>query len=485
MTTNKKVLNNAFVQILGKIFTVLASLFVVKIVSGFGTEFYGNYLTSYEFLAFFGVLADGGLFAIAVREMSKNNSKLKIKNEKLNSEFILGNIFSMRLLLIISVTLLAGISAQFIPNYPTYVKLGIWITGLSMALTIIAGTLSSILQARMKIHFFSGALVLGKILLALLIFLISRNAEIFNENLFFALLWAGVISNIIFCSLVSFFASREIQIRLKFDFHWWKHTFHESLPYGLSLVLQTLYLRLDIVLISIVLGSAAVGIYGISTRVLESFLILGVFFGQAILPKIASEEHDLKKVSKTLMWGMEKLLIFSLPIIIGASVFSSEIVSILSSKEFLASENFLGSDRILIILAPTVFFAFFNQLFSFTLVAVKRQRYLLKVNAIALGLNALLNVIFLPQYGIIAAAISTVFCEIIVLILLFREIIKHFLLEFSSRNIAFIILANGILLAEIYLTPLRGNLILAAAIGSLTYFSILYGVSKLKAKNRI
>ncbi len=501
MATEKKVLSNAFSQALGKVLTVLASLVVVKIVSGFGTEFYGNYLTSYEFLAFFGILADAGLFAIAVREISKyerkakeqrtENREQKLKNKSslppttshlqpVDSEFILGNIFSMRLLLIVTVTILAGVSVQFIPSYPPVVKIGIWITGLSMALTIVAGTLSSILQARMKIQYFSGSLVVGKILLAGFIFWISRNAEMFQDNLFFTMLWAGVASNIIFCGLVTFFAAREIKIRFKFNFDWWRETFQKSLPYGLSLVLQTLYLRLDVVLISILLGSSAVGIYGISTRILESFLILGVFFGQAILPKISAEEGDQRKVSQTLSWGMEKLLIFSLPIVIGTVAFAPEMIQILSSDEFLSSAGFFGSDKILMLLVPTVFFAFFNQLFSFTLVAANRQNYLLKVNATALGLNGILNLIFLPMYGIIAAAVSTVFCEVIVLGLLAYEIKKYFSLCINPKALFFIILASVILLAEIYLTPLRDNLILAAAVGSFSYFGVLFCGQKLK-----
>ena len=477
MATHKKVLTNALSQILGKVFTVAASFVVVKIVAGFGTEFYGNYLTSYEFLAFFGILADGGLFAIAVREMSKTESSEQRteNNTKIHTpKFILGNIFSMRLLLIIVATLLAGISAQFISNYPPVVKIGIWITGLSMALTIVAGTLSSILQARMKIQYFSGSLVLGKVLLAILIFFISKNTDFFQYNLFFTMLWAGVISNIVFCSLVTFFASREIKIQLKFDFNWWKETIKKSLPYGASLVLQTLYLRLDLVLISILLGSTAVGIYGIAARVLESFLIIGVFFGQAILPKLSKEEHNKKEISRTLGWGMEKLLFFSLPIIIGSCIFSTEIITLLSSAEFISKEGFLGADKILIILIPTVFFAYFNQLFSFTLVAANRQNYLLKVNATALSINALLNITLLPSFGIIAAALSTVFCEAIVLLLLAWEIYKHFFFSCSIKNIAFILGLNLILFIEIYLTPLHEHFILAAGVGSLTYFGLFF-----------
>jgi len=468
MATPKKVLSNAFAQLVGKILTIGASFVIVKIVTGFGSEFYGNYVTAYEFLAFFGIIADSGLFAIAVREMSR-----KPKDTK----FILSNIFSMRLILIIGVTILAGVAAQFVPKYPDIVKIGIWITGLSMALTIVAGTLSSVLQARMKIQYFSGSLVFGKIVLAGLIFWISQNAGLF-DNVFFTLLWAGVLSNIVFSSLVIFFASREVPIRLGFDFAWWKKIFTVSLPYGLALILQTLYLRIDVILISMILGSSAVGIYGVSTRILESLLILGVFFGQAIFPKLSAEEDRHEKAEKTLSWGMQILLIFSVPIIIGTVAFAPQIIDIISSQEFLSRDGFVGSDGILTILVFTVFFAYLNQLFTFSLVAKNRQKHLLLVNGTALAINAVLNIIFLPQYGIIAAAASTILCEIVVFILLMYEIVKHYKLKLPTKNLQIIFFANAVLWAEIYLTPIGEKLTLALAIGSLSYFGILWFARK-------
>lgn len=475
MATPLKVLGNMMAQVGGKFLSILASLVVVKIVTGFGPEFYGDYVTAYEFLAFFGIIADAGLFTIAVREMSQNKDPLSASSKQENTEFILSNIFSMRLLLIVGVTILAGVTAQFIPMYSSFVKVGVWITGLSMALTIVAGTLSSVLQARMKIQYFSLGLALGKILLAGLIFLIAQYAHLF-DNIFYTMLGAGVISNTLFCGLVWYAVSREVRIRLGFDFDWWKKTLRVSLPYGLALILQTLYLRVDIILISLILGSSAVGIYGASTRILESFLILGVFFGQSILPKLSAEESEGKgKFERTLVWGIEILLLLSLPIVIGSMRYSTEIIRIIAgSEDFLSRGDFIGSDGILTVLILTVFFAYLNQLFSFALVAKNRQNYLLYVNGGALLLNAILNILFLRSYGIIAAAISTIVCEIFVFGLLFFNARRYFQLPISWKNLSVIAFANVVLFLQIYLTPIQESFTIALALGSLSYGIILF-----------
>ncbi|HEY5714590.1 MAG TPA: oligosaccharide flippase family protein, partial [Candidatus Gracilibacteria bacterium] len=332
MPTHKSILQNTLAQISGKAVTVLCSLVVVKLITGIGQSFYGDYVTTYEFLAFFGIIADAGLFAIAVKEMSQNQKK---------SEFILGNILSLRLLLIVLVCTLAIIAAQFVPTYDIRIKQGIFITALSMGLTIVAGTLSSVLQAKMKIQYFSASLAFGKIILVGSVFYLLGVREVVpaENELFMQLLYAGLFSNLFFVALVYYFVSRIIKIRLQCDWEYWKDTFKVSLPYGMALILQTLYLRLDIILISILLTSQATGIYGVCARIMESFLVLGVFFGQAILPKISAETTMLKNgsfsdcpASQTLTWAIEKILLIALPIVWGGYLFADQIVVILSNE---------------------------------------------------------------------------------------------------------------------------------------------------------
>ncbi len=525
MATNRSVLTNALTQFFGKGITMITSLVIVKIITGFGADFYGDYVTAYEFLAFFGIIADAGLFAIAVKEISQSDSNntplvkggLGGISQHHTPSFILGNILSMRLILIFIVSIIAVIAAQLVPQYSPQVKLGIYLTATSMALTIVAGTLSSVLQARMKIQYFTIGLVLGKIFLALSIYLLATTQsfpalEITNNHLlstilqspFYLFLIAGVASNLIFLIIVYHFARREIRIRPQFELDYWKQTLKVSLPYGLALILQTLYLRLDIILISILLGATATGVYGVAGRIMESFLVLGVFFGQSILPKISQEatqqlsnqtidpsfnrSAESSQARNTLLWGIEKLLLIAIPITWSMWIFAPEIITILSSTDFISSPGFIGADTALKILLPTILFAYLNQLFTFTLVSKNRQNYLLIVNATALILNGGLNLYLLPSYGIIAAAATTVFCEVIVFSLLLREIQTQFSIFSRSKedkkstdrtqNLFIIIITNIVLFFFIYFTPLRNNLLYAGITAGAIYISLLYKFRK-------
>ena len=107
------------------------------------------------------------------------------------------------------------------------------------------------------------------------------------------------------------------------------------------------------------------------------------------------------------------------------------------------------------------------------MVAKNLQRQLVWINGLALVANAVLNIVFLRQYGLIAAAISTVVCEVLVFVLLSREISRHFTFPFSRKNLGLVLLANLAILAELYFTPLGEHLLWAVVVCGITYLGIL------------
>src|SRR3990167_1808204 len=156
MSMARKILSNTFIQIGGKIVGALISVVIVKLITNFlSVEGYGQYVSVYEFLAFFGIIADLGLFTIAVREMAKNEQP---------SEFILGNILSMRTLFSVGAMGLAILVAFIVPQYQgTYIPIGVAIASISVFFSILNGTVSSVLQIHLKMQYPTIALVVGKI----------------------------------------------------------------------------------------------------------------------------------------------------------------------------------------------------------------------------------------------------------------------------------------------------------------------------------
>ncbi len=469
MPSTRQVTTNTLAQAAAKICGAVLSLLITKWITGQGQAFYGAYKVAYDYLAFFGIIADMGLYTIAVREMTRTRDR---------SNHIIGNVLSVRLLLVLGVTVLAGGVAQLVPEYRGRIATGVWITGLSMMLTITAGTLSSVLQSRMKIYGFSGGFLLGKLFLAGAVWWLLTHSGAADSALFYQLLWAGVASNLLFCAVVAFSASRLVKIRLLWDFDWIKNTLKTSLPYGIALILQTLYLRLDMVLISILRGTSAAGVYGIAAALLENLRIVGVFFAQALLPKLTASAHE-KNDHEPVRWATGWSLSLALPVVAGGWLYREKIVLLLSNSDFLSTAFApFGAEVMLGILLFTLPFFVINQTLSTRLIARAEYAKLLPINAIALGLNAILNIIFLPKYGIIAAAVSTVLCEALVLIqLLF--ITENWKNMFPKRRLFAAIGATGVMSLIIYLTRVHEFLILGGLISVVVYcvaYSIMGGL---------
>ena len=77
MSTARKILSNTVAQVAAKLTVSILGIAVIKIATNYLPQAgYGDYLGVYEFLAFFGIAADLGLFTIAVREMAQDEDKI-------------------------------------------------------------------------------------------------------------------------------------------------------------------------------------------------------------------------------------------------------------------------------------------------------------------------------------------------------------------------------------------------------------------------
>ena len=192
MSTAKKILSNTAVQVFGRAIMAGLSIVILKIISHFlSVEGYGQYTAVYEFLAFFGIAGDLGVFAIAVRDMSKGER---------DREFIANNILGMRLMLAGLMMALATVAGFLIPAYEeTYIPMGVAIASFSVFLAIMHGTVSSVLQVNLKMQNSTWGLVLGKVIslgwMVGVIFYFYAGEP--SQDSFNQLMVAGVVGNLV------------------------------------------------------------------------------------------------------------------------------------------------------------------------------------------------------------------------------------------------------------------------------------------------
>jgi len=433
-------------------------LSVVKISTNYlGTEGYGEYVLVYEFLAFFGIAADLGIFTIAVREMSKNEDQIPK---------IIGNVLSLRTFLALVMMILASLAVFLIPQYAsTRVPLGVSIASVTIFLTILNGTISSVLQTKLKMHLASLSMVLGKaVSVGFMVYVVFIGYPKDVETGFYMLVFAGVLGGIFTLAQTSYYVRKITGLTYRFDWDVWKNVFIKALPYGLALILNTVYFRIDSLLISLIKGQEQVGIYGVAMRMLENFAILPLYFMNSVLPVLTKAiEEKKEKYKEIIQYAFNFLAALSFPMVVGGVVLAYPIIFIISTPEFLSvvSEGYYGSDTALKILIFALLFQFLNVLFAFILIAMNKQSKLLYINAACVVFNIVTNIIFIPTYGFRGAAVTSVLSEFFILIWTYILAKKYLTFSLDFKNLFKILVAALVMGLAVYLAlPVSYNFVL-------------------------
>jgi len=477
MSVARKILSNTAWQIAGKVMIAILGISVVKISTNYlSLKGYGEYVMVYEFLAFFGIAADLGLFTIAVKEMSKDESRI---------QKIIGNVLSLRTILSFSTMVVAVIAVFLMPAYEnTRIPLGVAVASLTVFLTIVNGTISSVLQTKLKMELASIATVVGKaISVGMMFYIVFWGYPNDTEIGFYMLVASGVIGNLVMVLMTERFVKKITPLEFRFDLDVWKDVFWKALPYGIALILNTFYFRINSLMISFIRGQEEVGIYAVAMRMLEQLAILPLYFMNSVLPvltKSLTEKTD--KYKKIIGYSFDFLAALSIPAVVGGLLLAYPIVFIVSSPVYLSriSEGFYGSDIAFQILIVASLFQFLNILFAFVLIALNKQVKLLYINATCVILNIILNLSLVPVFGFRGAAASSVLSEFFILLATYLTARKYLEFSLNFTNIFKMILSAVAMGLSIYfLQPItykflqNWNVFLLIIIGMVVYFVML------------
>ncbi|MCX6807549.1 MAG: flippase [Patescibacteria group bacterium] len=458
MSTLRQIFSNTAVQIAGKVITGLLGIITIKLLTGyFDKATFGDYTIVFEFLAFFGILADMGLFTIAVREMSKPHA---------NEEKILGNILGIRISLAFLALGLATAIAFLMPKYDLNVEIGVLISALSMVAAFAAGSSSTILQSHMQMRWQALGLVFGKIFTVAMTVL----GIMFMQHFLYFMV-AGLAGNIIYLICVLIFVTRIVKINLRFDFAYWKELIKTALPYGLALILGTIYFRIDTIMLYEIKGSEATAVYGVAVKALEILAVVPVFFLNSTLPvmtRYLAEKSD--QLKRLIQLAFDFLSVSGLAIASGMIVLATPIVLFIAQKEYIDSAMPL---RILMI---AMIASFLNSLFAYILVVANKQAKLLWINLACVVINIAVNLYVIPRWSYIGAAYTSILSEVFILIATSLTVLPMLRLRISLIPFAKMLLSAIVMTGVLYILPREKafDLLLAVPIGAIVYFFMLW-----------
>lgn len=481
MSTARKILFNTGSQILAKGVLAIIGFVTVKIITNYlGVQGYGYYTGVYDFIAFFGIASDLGLYTIAVREMAREEGDV---------EKIVGNILSIRTILVF-LTMGAAFITSFL-YFPSgtdiILPLAVSVAAAATVLALLTGTISTVLQVNYKMQYNAAASVVGKVFaLAYMLYIIFVWSPTPEGGGFYHLFAAGIIGNGALFGITYYYASKYTRIRFRFDWKFIKEVVIKSLPYGLALILNNLYFRIGSIMLLPLVGPEQTALYGLPLRVLEAIAILPLYFMNAVLPtltKALKAKTDYYK--KIIQYSFDALVMGGVAMAIGMSAIAYQVIYLLSNEAFLSrpSEGFYGSDIALQIVIFALAFSFINTLFGFILVAINRQSKLLYINGTGAALAIILNLILIPQLNARGAAITDIIVEFVVALGAYLMAKKYLDFKINFLN-TFKILFAGIVMgltvyflkdSTYYLFNLQNkNIIFLIPLGAVIYIGLLF-----------
>jgi O-antigen/teichoic acid export membrane protein len=458
MNAVQKIAKNTSFLLISQLINYVFGLFIAMYSAQYlGASGLGDLSTALNVAVLFAVFTDLGLGIVTTREVSKD--KL-LKNKYFYNTAI------MRLLLAIFtfglLILYVTIINQTIFKYSQQTTLLIYIVGLAIILNGFAGTFYVIFQAMEDLKYQSISIILnGSIML-----IGTLLAIYYQLNLtFFGMLY--VIANLI-CLLyiiVAFFCNHSTN-KLELDFKFMKQTMLIALPFSMVSIFTLIAFRVDILFLSILKPNTDIGWYTAAYKLMEVFLFIPAVFTTSVFP-IFSQFYVSSKESLKFTYekSFKYLMMLSLPVAVGVTILAEPIILLVYKSTFLTSV------LIIQILIWTIPITFLNYVFGTIIPAINKQNSLLKITFISMLVNIVLNLIFIPTYSYIGAAVVTIVTEGVVLILCFYIISKSFYKINIFKILYKPMIASGIM--ALMILTVKTNLFVEIILGIIIYFSAL------------
>ena len=239
---------------------------------------------------------------------------------------------------------------------------------------------------------------------------------------------------------------------------------------------------LDVLILGFFLGQAAVGIYEIAWRVSNSLLLFARSLAETVIPQVSNWDAygDQSEIESFIPVAILLSLIVVLPGIVGVSILSEEILSLVFGEDFGA-----GS-LVLIILVSGKAFEAVHGIFGRVLAGLDRPDVAARISVVMVLLNVLLNIALVSTIGIAGAAIATVVSFSVGTIGLWYLLHSHINLKIPVKGIAFmggtsvgmgllVLLMNGVAVVD-SLPKLFG----VVGFGVLAYSLLVYANAPLR-----
>ncbi|MBI4344131.1 MAG: flippase [Euryarchaeota archaeon] len=466
MNIIQRVAKNTAFLVGGNVANKALNLVLFAVIARYlGTEGFGRYSLVMAFVGLFAILLNLGLDTLAERDVAQDRRK---------AGAYMGNVLAIRVVLFLPVLILITISANLVGYGGETLRL-FYIYAFALLATSAASIFRLILHAHemmeyeFLVSFIDRALVLVLSLMALFL-------GYGLPGLIYAILAASTVD----LAIYAYTAVRKVQKpSLRLDPGFWKALTVRSLPFAFMGVFYGIYSNIDVTMISIMKGDEATGVYSAAFKLVAALMFIPYAFSSSVFPLMARLSVEARgSLERAYEHSFRYLAYLAIPIGVGTTILADRIVVRVYGG------GFEGSGPALQILIWAGSLMFLNSLLLNALVSINRERLNLVVAATGVILHVLLNLLLIPRYSYLGAAISTVASELAFFLMALYYLARYL---------------YPLPLGTVFLRPLAASLAMGLFVGALResvtifllipmaaalYFFLLYLLGTLTARDR-
>ncbi len=488
--STKQIASSTLWQIASQVTMAALSIVTVKFIAlGLTKELAGAYNTAYGFLQIFGILADFGLYAVAVREVSRAPLASARMHGEPDREKIFGVLLTLRIIILCLSLGTALIVAWMIPAWTgTPLPLGITIAAFVPFFTLLAGVIRTVFQVNYRMHYVFIAEVSQRILTVALtgVFIVWGLRESSDPFYYYLFLAFGGIGSILLFLFSVIFGSRFLNIRPRWDKELMKRSFLQALPYGLAFLCTALYRQSDVTLIAMLRPDFAVqnAYYGFVQRAMDMAYLFPTFLLNSTLP-ILSERSDKGEDTRDFLGKtFHIILLLGTTLFLFAFLWSRPLMELLTNERYLSTAAHAGADTALHLLAFSMFFNGILLFAFYSLLTKHHWKPLVMTLFFGSIVSITSNILLIPTYGFVGACMTSILTHVVLAILLLPQSYRSMPFSYSGRYVLqwilyTALLGGGLWFAAPYLTS---SILTAAGIvvagGAILFMMWATGIAK-------
>lgn len=390
-----RVVNNSAALLLLDLVNKAVPLVVFpQVVRALGPTVYGRLGFATAVAGFFGLLASPGFSTYALREAARSSERVP---------FLVRHVLGARVAFAAAAYVLLTAFTLFFAPQDGQTRLLIMLSGLAFVVSSLDTQWTFAARSRMSVIAAQGTL--AQLAYAGLIL-----ALVHNPRQVWIIPVATVISLVLSTLLIWLSARREYHIPFpEISPEAWRFFLPACLAMGFASLMSMVYDQIDVVMLKYLRPDAELGAYvasyGLMTMAMSFLPILSQVF-MPLLSGTAGQDPIAEK--RYLRWLGHATVGLAMPIAVGGFILAGPLTRFILGGQYAGSEILFRCLMLTMLAGPAASYC------GAQLIPNGRERkYLVSVLAGAAA-NVVLNLLFIPKYGAVAAAFTTAFSQVLV-----------------------------------------------------------------------